>query len=77
VDAELLFKVNCCAGNLGCAIYTEIGGEDGNIGVVTKDNQIFKWVSSLHLSVLLYTDVLLTLWLLMYGDLKCLLSAQL
>ena len=69
-------KLIAGAGNVGCAKYTGIGRKEGNIGVVTKDNQICKWVSSLHLSVLFCMDVLLTPWLLMCGDLKCWLECR-
>jgi hypothetical protein len=37
---------NCClkliagAGNVGYAKYARIGGKEGNVGVVTKENQI-------------------------------------
>jgi hypothetical protein len=48
-----MWMKNCClkltasAGNVGYAKYARIGGKEGNVGVVTKENQICKWVSSL------------------------------
>jgi hypothetical protein len=67
---------NCClkliarAGYVGCAKYTRIGGKEGNVGVVTKECQICKWVFSLDLSTYFYTGVLLVPWLQIYGDLN-------
>ena len=36
-------------GDVGCAKYAEEGGEGENISVVTKEDQICKWVLSLDL----------------------------
>jgi hypothetical protein len=56
-------KLIAGAGYVGCAKYTRMGGKEGNIGVVTKENQICKWVSSLDLITYFYTGVLLVSWL--------------
>jgi hypothetical protein len=54
------------AGNVGYAKYARIGRKEGNVGVVTKENQIFKWVSSLDFIMYFYTGVLLVSWLQIY-----------
>jgi hypothetical protein len=52
-------KLIAVAGNVGYAKYARMGGKEGNVGVVTKENQICKWVSSLDLITFFYTGVLL------------------
>jgi hypothetical protein len=47
-----------------------LGGEGGNVGVVTKESLICEWVFSLNLIMYFYTGVLLVSWLQIYGDLN-------
>jgi hypothetical protein len=67
---------NCClkliagAGYVGCAKYARVGGKVGNVGVVTRENRICKWIFSLDLITHFYTGVLLVSWLQIYGDLN-------
>jgi hypothetical protein len=67
---------NCClkliagAGYMGCAKYTRLGEREGNVGVVTKENQICQWVFSLDLIMYFQTGVLWVPWLQIYGGLS-------
>jgi hypothetical protein len=56
-------KLNAAAGYVGCAKYARIGGKEGNVGVVTKENLILNGVFSLDLIMYFYTGVLLVPWL--------------
>jgi hypothetical protein len=40
VDEKCCLKLIASAGNVGCAKYARIGGKEGNVGVVTKENRI-------------------------------------
>jgi hypothetical protein len=61
-------KLIAGAGCVGCAKYARVCGKEGNIGVVTRENQICKWVFLLDLITYFYTGVFLVPWLHMYGD---------
>jgi hypothetical protein len=67
---------NCClkltagAGYFGCAKYARIGGKEGNVGVIPKENGICKGVFSLDLITYFYTGVLLVFELQIYGELN-------
>jgi hypothetical protein len=69
LSIDNIWMKNCClkliagAGNVGYAKYARISGKVGNVGVVTKENQICKWTSSLDLVTCFYTGVLLVSWL--------------
>jgi hypothetical protein len=54
-------KLIAGVGNVGSAKYARIDGKEGNVGLVTEENQIGKWVSSLDLITYFYTGVLLVL----------------